>query len=231
VLAAELVVRAKTRNRPGFRYGPYRLWGDLERSRYFLADESAPSVEQVVRSLSIRAEAIYLGKSFQGHAAVRSLTEQDHRILAAVANDLPLETRSRILPEERFEAAVLLGGAEAVRELLREEPVGVAEARAVYLYQQALTRNRRLVDDLHALYDGRCQLCGWNPQDEYGKCLCQGHHIHWLSRGGEDELRNLLLICPNHHAAIHACDAQLDYLDYSFDFGFRVERLTLNRHV
>lgn len=35
ILAAELVVRAVTRNRPAYRYGTYRAWCDLERSRYF----------------------------------------------------------------------------------------------------------------------------------------------------------------------------------------------------
>ena len=34
VLAAELVIRAKTLNPPTFRYGRYRVWGDLRRSRY-----------------------------------------------------------------------------------------------------------------------------------------------------------------------------------------------------
>jgi hypothetical protein len=37
-LAAELVVSAKTLNPRGFRYGPYRVWGDLQRSRYFRVD-------------------------------------------------------------------------------------------------------------------------------------------------------------------------------------------------
>ena len=34
-LAAELVVSAKTKNPDGFRYGRYRVWGDLRKSRYF----------------------------------------------------------------------------------------------------------------------------------------------------------------------------------------------------
>lgn len=34
-LAAELVVRAKTLNPPKFRYGRYRIWGDLRQSKYF----------------------------------------------------------------------------------------------------------------------------------------------------------------------------------------------------
>jgi 5-methylcytosine-specific restriction protein A len=32
VLAAELVVKAKTLNPSGFRYGRYRVWGDLRLS-------------------------------------------------------------------------------------------------------------------------------------------------------------------------------------------------------
>ena len=44
VLAAELVVRAKTLNPPNFRYGRYRVWGSLSLSRYFKT-EGQPSVE------------------------------------------------------------------------------------------------------------------------------------------------------------------------------------------
>ena len=70
VLAAELVVRAKTLNRPDFRYGKYRVWGDVDQSRYFRV-EGAPSIEQVIRSFSISTNARVLGRSFQGDAAVR----------------------------------------------------------------------------------------------------------------------------------------------------------------
>jgi hypothetical protein len=231
VLAAELVVKARTRNPPYFRYGPFRIWGDLKESRYFRADEDAPSFEQVVRSLTVRAQATRLGQSFQGQRAVRTITWADHHVLREAARDLPLEPRARILPEERLEAVVLLGDEDAVRQLLHDEPSGVAEARAAYLFSQAPTRNREIVRELHQIYGGRCQLCGWNPREEYGHGLCHGHHIHWLSRGGEDDLRNLLLVCPNHHAAIHACDAPLDFNDFTVDFGMRVEKVLLNFHL
>jgi len=49
-LAAELVVRAKTLNPPNFRYGCYRIWGDLHKSRYFKV-EGQSSIEQVIRSI------------------------------------------------------------------------------------------------------------------------------------------------------------------------------------
>lgn len=114
VLAAELVVRAKTLNPPNFRYGRYRVWGDLRKSRYFKV-EGQPSVEQIIRNLSCRTNAPILGQSFQGNAAVRFITLEDQDILTAVARNLPLEPRARLLPEERLEAALLLGGAIASR--------------------------------------------------------------------------------------------------------------------
>src|SRR4051794_12625700 len=50
-LAAELVIRAKTLTPPSFRYGRYRVWGDLRRSRYFQV-EGQTDIEPVIRSLS-----------------------------------------------------------------------------------------------------------------------------------------------------------------------------------
>lgn len=230
VLAAELVVRAKTFNPPAFRYGRYRLWGDLRLSRYF-ATEGQPSIEQVIRSLSCRTGAPVLGQSFQGGAAVRAITAQDHLILTTVARELPPEPRARLLPEERLEATVLLGDPEAVAALLREEEPGIAEERREYLYRQAPTRNRDLARELQELYDGRCQICMWDPRGEYGEYLCQGHHIQWLSRGGADTLVNMALVCPNHHVAIHRCDAPLDYEDLAFVFESTREIVRLDHHI
>jgi 5-methylcytosine-specific restriction enzyme A len=229
-LAAELVVRAKTLNHPNFRYGRYRVWGDLRNSRYFRV-EGQPSVEQIIRSLSCKAEALILGRSFQGNAAVRLITFEDHHILTKAARDLPLEARARLIPEERLEAALLLGDQDAVEGLVREEDYGIAWQRREYLFRQAPVRNRQLVQELQTLYQGKCQICLWDPRDRYGESLCHGHHIHWLSRGGEDTRENMVLICPNHHSAIHGCDAHFDYRDMAFEFGSPREALRLNHHL
>jgi 5-methylcytosine-specific restriction protein A len=162
---------------------------------------------------------------------VRQITVADHQILLAAARDLALEPRARILPEERLEAALLLGNAGTVRELIREESPGLAEQRREYLYTRAPARSRDLARQLQELYAGRCQLCEWDPRLAYGVPLCHAHHIQWLSRGGEDQLGNLVLVCPNHHAAIHRRDAPLDYADLAFDFVDRREPLRLNDHL
>lgn len=230
MLAAELVVKAKTENSPNYRYGQYRVWGDVNHSRYFKV-ENQPSVEQIIRYLSCNTNARILGQSFQGLAAVKLLTLEDHHILLEAARELPLEPRARILPEEKLEAALLLGDREKVYDLIQNEPNGIAEERQLYLYQQAPTRNPQFVATLHALYLGRCQICSWNPMNIYGHPICHGHHIHWLSRGGDDSMENLLLVCPNHHAAIHKVDAPLDFRDLSIDFGTHRELLQLNEHL
>jgi 5-methylcytosine-specific restriction enzyme A len=229
-LAAELVVRAKTLNRPRFRYGRYRVWGDLTESRYFRVDGQF-GVEQIIRALSIRADATVLGRSFQGAAAVRPITRDDHLILAVAARQLPLEPRARILPEERLEAALLLGDSATVKRLVLGGARGLAEERQEYLYSQAPTRDRQIVRELRDLYSGRCQVCEWNPRVIYGRDVCHTHHLQWLSRGGEDNRDNMVLICPNHHAAIHQCDAPFDFGDYAFIFATRREPLRLDLHL
>ena len=229
-LAAELVVWAKTINPAGFRYGKYRVWGDLNKSRYF--DVSGQScIEKMIRQLSVTTRAHHLGQSFQGGNAVRKLNVQDHRILSEIARQLPLEPRAQILPEERLESALLLDDQEEVNNVLAQGRAGVGEKRKVYLSRQAPARSRRLTTQLQVLYGGRCQLSGWTPRKQYGHNLCHAHHIQWLSRGGDDILENLVLVSPNLHAAIHRCDAPLDFERGAFIFPGHTEPIRYNRHL
>ena len=229
VLAVELVIRAKTRNPPNYRYGEFRLWGDLKRSRYFRT-EGQPDVSGLIRRLSVKARAPVIGQSFQGRAAVRLLTPADHQVLAEYARQLPPEPRARLLPEEALEARILLGDPAAVRGLIRDESPGIAAERQRYLFEQAPRRNRQHVEELRKLYGGICQLCGWNPKSLYRRDLCEAHHVHWLSRGGNDALHNMVLICPNHHRAIHRTDAPFDWTDASFVFPQKREPVQVSRH-
>lgn len=47
-----------------------------------------------------------------------------------------------------------------------------------------------------------------------------------------DVHRNMVLVCPNHHSAIHRDDAAFDFMDHAFQFsnGLR-ERLAVNDHL
>jgi 5-methylcytosine-specific restriction protein A len=231
-IAAQLVVRAKTINPPGFRYGKYRVWGDLTQSRYFqVAGQS--NAEDLLRRISGRRDAKILARAFQGYRAVRPLDAAGDRLLRAWVKSFPPEPRAKVWSEEQLEAEIVLGDAEGVRRLLEEERAGIAKERRAYLLQRASRpRNDSLIRELQDLYSGRCQLCEWNPHAHYGAPLCEGHHIVWMSRGGEDKLDNMVLLCPNHHRAVHGCDAPLDWRDLSFDFGDgRREQVRVNEHL
>ncbi len=230
VLAAELVVRAVTRNPPEYRYGAWRIWGDLTRSRYFDV-EAGPRADPVIRALGIRAAGVRLGQSFQGHAAVRTISEDAHRLLSECARDLPVLPRVALYPEDEFEARLV--HAAPVRRLVVRESMAEQDRRLRYLYETVDTqRARRNVLELQEIYDGRCQLCLYDPLARYGHRTCHGHHIQWLSRGGQDELENMVLVCPNHHAAIHRDDAVFDYADLAFTFANNLrESIADNRHL
>ncbi len=85
---------------------------------------------------------------------------------------------------------------------------------------------------------GMALLYYWRP-DNYrrdldfgaGDSICEAHHIVWLSRGREDALMNLVLLCSNHHRAVHRTDSPLDFGDMAFDFRTHREGLRVNGHL
>jgi 5-methylcytosine-specific restriction enzyme A len=135
------------------------------------------------------------------------------------------EIANEVALEKSFES-----GHDTLRQIVVEHHGGVSDRRRLLL-QRSYKRNRALVDELHELYIGRCQLCGFDPPLLYGISACCGHHIIYLSRGGRDELANLILVCPNHHEVIHATTAVFDFRDLHYVFpNGRREPLVLNKH-
>jgi hypothetical protein len=230
VLAAELIVRAKTTNPKGYRYGPYRVWGDRERSRYFSL-ETCPDVEPLIRTFSLSMGGGVLGRSFQGPGAVRVLSLADHQALAVFASNLELEARARNLDEERLELLLSRPQPEVVAENVYALPGGMSRAHRQWILREVAPRSRAHVEALRTMYRGCCQICAWESRAAHNIDVCEGHHVQWLSRGGSDALGNMVLLCPNHHRLVHALDAPLDFCDLAFDLGNRRESLRLNEHL
>jgi 5-methylcytosine-specific restriction protein A len=229
-LVARLVVAAKTINAPGYKYGRFRLWGDVSNSRYFSAD--GPDASDLLRRLTFEPRgpmgSANVGQSLQ---TLRALTVADTQWLSAWAARLADEPRARTVADEPSLEAAYAAGRDALREVLASYHGGPSPTRRAGL-EHALPRNRELTAELRRRYAGRCQLCAYDPKTLYGAGACEAHHIVYLSRGGEDALENLLLVCPNHHTAIHSTDAVFDYRDlqYVFPRGRR-EPLVLNTHL
>lgn len=59
---------------------------------------------------------------------------------------------------------------------------------------------------------GCCDLCHQRApfQDCNGKPYLESHHVVWLSKGGSDEIENVVALCPNCHRKIHVVNDPKD---------------------
>jgi hypothetical protein len=99
--------------------------------------------------------------------------------------------------------------------------------------RELFLRNRRYVLELKSLYGGVCQITGQPVCDGIAGDLTEAHHIEWLTRGGVDAPSNMIIVSPDMHAAIHACDGWLDWEGMQPVFVLRSRRLPLavNKHL
>ena len=235
-LLACLYVSHKTINAPGYQYGPYRVWGDTDRSRYFRVEVGPRSdVFELLRLLSLDG-ATLADKNrvtlVQACQTIRGLTPQATTLLVSFANTLDDEPRAKLVPnEEKLEQALSAEEPTQLDLLLNEKSVPYAPTHLQGL-RKSRDRNRQLVQELYDLYGGRCQVTAHDSPVLYGVPTAEAHHIVFRSRGGEDELENMVLVSPNLHRAIHSAEARFDYGSLAFMFpNGRVEPLVLNKHL
>ena len=235
-VVAKLVLRAKTINSPTFKYGAYRVWGDLEASRYFHLDPEQPRAEafDLLRGLPLESGSFAdctRTTLVQACQTIRGVTAPGNDLLNEFARELPDEPRARAVADEYNLERKLLVGGDSLREIISTEHLGVSNERRRQLL--GLTpRNRQLVEELHGRYLGRCQLCAFDSPIVYGVPSAESHHIVYLSRSGADHLSNMVLLCPNHHTVIHKTNAIFDYARLAFLFtNGRTEPLCINTHL
>jgi 5-methylcytosine-specific restriction enzyme A len=235
-LAARLVIRAKTINAPSYKYGSYRVWGDVKGSSYFRIDEtSEQDVFELLRLLEMDSGSL-TGKTrsdlFQAMQTMRCIPPKSSKLLDSFAAQLSLEMRAyQVMDEPKLEKAYAASNEKQLELLLMEEAAGYSET-AKSAIKHSYERNRKLVKNLHELYNGRCQVTGHDSPLLYGVPTAEAHHVVYRSRGGADEMENLVLVSPNLHTAIHAASATFDYASLAFIFpNGRVEPLILNTHL
>ncbi len=231
VLVACLQIAAKTYNSPDYKYGRYRVWADIRHSAYYSAD--GPDLGNLFLNLEFQPKKPVQRKEQIGQSlqTMRNLSEQDVTLLVAWAKGLKLESRAYQIADEVMLEKSYENGENFVKETVAEYHSGVSSQRKLLL-QHSYPRNRALVGQLHKLYNGRCQLCGFDPELLYGVRASSSHHIIYLSRGGNDAIENLLLVCPNHHEIIHATKAVFDFKSLCYIFpNTRTEPLVLNHHL
>ncbi len=235
-LAARLVIRAKTINAPSYKYGSYRVWGDVKASSYYRIDEtSEQDVFELLRLLEMDSGTLAektRSNLFQAMQTMRCVPQKSNKLLESFAAQLPLEMRAyQVIDEPKLEKAYSAEDPAQLELLLKEEAVGYSDNTKSEI-KHSYDRNRKLVKFLHELYNGRCQVTGHDSPLLYGVPTAEAHHVVYRSRGGADEMENLVLLSPNLHTAIHAANATFDYASLAFIFpNGRVEPLILNTHL
>jgi 5-methylcytosine-specific restriction endonuclease McrA len=234
-ILARLVIRSKTINPPGYKYGSYRVWGDRAQSQYYQAtvapEEDAYELFRLLPLDSGSMKDCTRATMAQAAQTIRALKPEASKLLASFAAQLPPEPRALAVADELTLEKALYQEPSQLPLILEDKTLAYSTAARAELLRSA-PRNRQLVDDLNRLYAGRCQLCGFDSPTVYTVDSAESHHIWYRSRGGPDTMENLALLCPNHHTVIHATDATFDYgkLHFIFPNG-RVEPLCMNRHL
>ncbi len=235
-LLARLNVVAKTINALDYQYGPYRVWGDTVSSRYFKVTQvQKDDIFELLRLLNFDGTSlrdknrISLAQACQ---TIRALRSSASTLLESFAESLQNEPRAKAVPdEEKFEQALYANEPSQLNLILESPAITYTESHKNRL-RQSRERNRQLVQELYKLYSGRCQVTGHDSPLLYGVPTAEAHHIIYRSRGGDDVLKNMVLLSPNLHRAIHSAEAHFDYNTLSFVFSNgRVEPLILNKHL
>ena len=92
--------------------------------------------------------------------------------------------------------------------------------------------NRSIGNYLKKLYDFRCQICGQNIGEMYSVKVVECHHINYFVQSLNNDIDNLLIVCPNHHRIIHNANPifNKEKKVYIYPNGYE-ERLKLNFHL
>lgn len=92
--------------------------------------------------------------------------------------------------------------------------------------------NRSICNALKKHYNYRCQICGKAIGEEYDAHIAEVHHIDYFVKSLNNDISNLLVVCPNHHSIIHNRNPKFDRKEciYIYPNGYK-EGLVLNNHL
>jgi len=81
--------------------------------------------------------------------------------------------------------------------------------------QEALVRRikryKKIVNNLKAKYKGHCQIegCNFTFKKQNGGYYAEAHHLLPLSKGGTQDVKNVVILCANHHRMFHYANVSI----------------------
>ena len=128
------------------------------------------------------------------------------------------ETKPIALPKKSIDDSEQLKITK-VRKLSDQELENQAKqfrgtAGVVNVQSKQYTRNPYISEHAKRRAKGICQLCLQAApfKNKSGDPFLETHHIQWLSKGGEDSIKNTVALCPNCHRKMHLLNLDIDRL-------------------
>lgn len=92
--------------------------------------------------------------------------------------------------------------------------------------------DRKIPDGLKILYNHRCQICGATAMVMYGVDVSETHHIDYFTKSMNNNPKNIVILCPNHHRIAHKGHAVFDANTHTFTYeNAKTDSLLLNLHL
>lgn len=129
---------------------------------------------------------------------------------------LKIVDKDSLIPEEVIEKNDEQKRKEAERlssKALLERAKKVSGQSRRIVKSQTYVRDAYVAEHTKRRANGTCDLCGKPApfNDKNGNPYLESHHVHWLSRGGEDTIYNTVALDPSCHKKIHVLDDAEDY--------------------
>lgn len=130
------------------------------------------------------------------------------------------------------ETSELVALGEKIAESILDETDPNAGIKLVTKTCKVRRLTKEIVTDLKEHYRYRCQICGQYIGEKYGSKLIHAHHIIPFVTSMNNDMGNIMILCPNHHGIIHDQNPIYDKNHRTFKYpnGY-VEELLLNDHL
>lgn len=134
---------------------------------------------------------------------------------------------------ERQEAKQIIQGCteEEIELIINGRDVSSKVVRAV---REANNRvfDTRIQKSLKKLYEFRCQICGARAIEMYGVDVSEAHHLELFSLTANNDAKNIMIVCPDHHRIIHKAKPIFNTEFKRFDYSNgKQESLMYNIHL
>ena len=209
----------------------YQGHTDIVQIRY---NPGSAIARRIREKFSYTANLIKEQTEAKGSSRVSQLSEQDKEFIAVYSTDQDYILSFDCICNKEFreETEFIRGLGETVAEDILEGTDASAGIRLESRTCKIRTLSRAIGNNLKKAYGYRCQICGKYIGERYGSNLIHAHHIDYFVASLNNDVSNILIVCPNHHGIIHDCNPRFDRkkCTYKYPNGYE-EGLQLNMHL